>query len=114
MASKPRRSQASITLEQRQAQELDKLAGQEAQAKLAANRRTRGRASLISGSEEGIGGDPLFQQKNQATAARIDKVGKALSLKTAQDDAAFKSSLIGLGSGERRRARANRKKESLL
>jgi len=112
--NKPKRSEASITLEQRQAQELDKLAGQEAQAKLASNRRTRGRASLISGSEQGVGGDPLFQQKNAATAARIDKEGKALALKTAQSDADFNNSLIGLGSGERRQAITNRKKASLL
>jgi len=71
MASKPKRSQASVTLEQRQLRELEKLEGQESQRKLAAARRTRGRASLISGSERGIGGDPAFGQKNLATRERL-------------------------------------------
>lgn len=71
MASRPRRSSASIALEQRQLQEVEKLESQTAQRKLASARRTRGRASLISGSERGIGGDPLFGQKNLATKEKI-------------------------------------------
>ena len=86
MASKPKRSQSSILLEQRQLKEVEKLESQTAQRKLASARRTRGRASLISGSEEGIGGDPLFGQKNLATKERIGVERKAL--KAATDKAA--------------------------
>ena len=73
MASKPKRSESSLLLEQRQLKEVEKLESQTAQRKLASARRTRGRASLISGSEEGIGGDPLFGQKNLATKERLGR-----------------------------------------
>jgi len=81
--NKPKRSQASITLEQRQLQETEKLESQTAQRKLASARRTRGRASLISGSERGIGGDPDFGQKNLATKERL--AGEAEVARAAED-----------------------------
>ncbi|MCK5236095.1 MAG: hypothetical protein KAR06_03835 [Deltaproteobacteria bacterium] len=66
-----RQTEAQKTLEQRQVAELKKLESIEAGKKIAAGRRTRGRASLIAGSERGIGGDPLFGQKNLATKERL-------------------------------------------
>lgn len=62
---------AQRTLEQRQLSELEKLEGQEAQRKLATARRTRGRASLISGSERGIVEGSQFEAKNIATKERL-------------------------------------------
>ena len=62
---------AQQKLEQRQLAELERLESIETGKKLAAGRRTRGRASLISGSERGIGGDPAFAAKNLATKERL-------------------------------------------
>ena len=94
MGSKPKRSQSSILLEQRQLQEVEKLESQTAQRKLASARRTRGRASLIAGSEQGIGGDPLFGQKNLATKERIGvaaKLEKAAAVKKTAEQEAYLS-----------------------
>ena len=90
MASRPKRSESSILLEQRQLKEVEKLESQTAQRKLASARRTRGRASLISGSEEGIGGDPLFGQKNLATK---EKIGAETATREAADALALEKKM---------------------
>lgn len=61
---------AQQKLEQRQLAEVERLEGIETGKKLAAGRRTRGRASLISGSERGVG-DAGFAAKNIATKERL-------------------------------------------
>ena len=63
-------SDIQVRTEQRQQAELSKLSAQEAQRTRAAGRRTRGRASLISGSERGMG-DTGFEQKNIATQEKL-------------------------------------------
>ena len=62
---------AQQKLEQRQLAEVERLESIETGKKIAAGRRTRGRASLISGSERGVGGDPAFTAKNVATKERL-------------------------------------------
>jgi len=109
MGSKPKRSQASITLEQRQLREIEKLERQTEQRKIAAQRRTRGRASLISGSEQGIGGDPEFGAKNLATKEKIGVAAKAETARLAKVESDFEASLVGLDMDQTRRARRNRK-----
>ena len=109
MASKPKRSQSSILLEQRQLKEVEKLESQTAQRKLASARRTRGRASLISGSEEGIGGDPLFGQKNLATKERIGVAAKVETARLAKVESDFEASISEMSFMERGRARMSRK-----
>ena len=109
MASKPKRSQSSILLEQRQLKELEKLDAQTAQRKLASARRTRGRASLISGSEAGIDGDPDFGQKNLATKERIGVAAKAETARLAQVEADFEASISDMDFIQRGVARRSRK-----
>ncbi len=57
--------------EKRKTEELAKLKGIEEQKTRAAGRRTRGRASLISGSEGGIGGASDFAALNLGTKTRL-------------------------------------------
>lgn len=64
-------SDIQVRTEQRQQAELIKLQGIESQKRNAAGRRTRGRASLISGSERGIGGDKDFLAKNAVTREKL-------------------------------------------
>lgn len=57
--------------EKRKEEEFQKLKGIEEQKTRAAGRRTRGRASLISGSEGGIGGASDFAALNLGTKTRL-------------------------------------------
>jgi len=101
MTKKPRQSEAAVTLERRQLSEIEKLESIEARQKLAAQRRTRGRASLISGSERGIGGDPLFGAKNIATKEKLaGEAAEAERIRVEEEGGAFgrvkrKASLLG-------------------
>jgi len=61
---------AQARTERRQEEEYQKLKGIEEQKTRAAGRRTRGRASLISGSEAGIG-DAGFAGLNIATKEKL-------------------------------------------
>ena len=61
--------------ERRKEEEFQKLQSIEAQKTRAAGRRTRGRASLISGSEAGIGGND-FAALNLGTKARLGAEAK--------------------------------------
>ena len=96
--------------ERRQVAELNKLSAIEAQKTAAAGRRTRGRASLISGSERGITSP---NEQAQFTAANV--ANRPIAEEKAQRLAAESASLIAsqeyAASAPERDAAAKRKKD---
>ena len=82
MGRKSKPSAGQVRTEQRQEEEYQKLTRIEEQKTRAAGRRTRGRASLISGSVGGIGSNDDFSLLNVATK---EKLGTELAKRKRSD-----------------------------